>query len=114
MTAAALLAEVHQARVTLRLVDGKPKVGGNPAPELLGRLREHKAELVELLSGSRCRYCEAAIDWRQPSCIAFSDGTGAHLGCYEQAEVARLYAAAERALDWRRRHLRRGRVPPCR
>jgi hypothetical protein len=98
VTAAALLAEARAAEVTLRLVDGKPKVAGQPSPELLGRLRAAKAELVDLLSGTCCRHCGAAIDWRHPSCIAFQDGMGAHLRCYEDAEIARLHAAAERAL----------------
>jgi hypothetical protein len=31
--------------------------------------------------------------------VVFADSTAAHLACYEQAEVVRIRAAAERAAD---------------
>jgi hypothetical protein len=49
MSAAALLAEARAAGLSIRLADGKAKVAGNPSPDLLARLREVRAELIELL-----------------------------------------------------------------
>jgi hypothetical protein len=43
--AAALLREAAQVGVSVRLADGKAKVGGGPSPELLERLRAVKSEL---------------------------------------------------------------------
>jgi hypothetical protein len=71
---------------------------GRLGPELVAELRERKRQLLALLAGERCRYCEGAIEWRRPGGVAFADGTVAHLGCYEEAEVARLRAAAHRAV----------------
>jgi hypothetical protein len=51
-------------------------------------LRKHRGELIELLSGERCRYCGERIDWRRPGGVAFADGQAAHLGCFEQAEAS--------------------------
>ena len=45
-----------------------------------------------------CRYCGEPVDWTRPGGIAFHDGASAHVLCYEQAEVARIRAAAERAV----------------
>jgi hypothetical protein len=45
----------------------------------------------------RCRHCGSPINWRSPGPIAFADGSAAHGGCYEQAELER-HAAAQRAL----------------
>ena len=45
-----------------------------------------------------CRYCGVVVDWTRPGGIAFHDGANAHGLCYEQAEVARIRAAAERAV----------------
>ena len=78
MNAVALLAEAHAAGVTLRLADGTPKVGGDPPPDLLARLRAHKAELVELLRGDRCRHCSERMAWPGPAGLIFDDGTAAH------------------------------------
>ena len=85
--------------MTLRLVAGNPKVGGNPSPDLLARLRQHKPELIELLSGNACRYCGERIDWREPGARPFADDTAAHNGCWEDAEIDRLLAAGHRAVD---------------
>ncbi len=59
MTAVLVLRdEAEVTGVRLRLAkDGKVKVGGGAPPELLARLGEHKAELLELLSGRLCRHC---------------------------------------------------------
>jgi hypothetical protein len=45
-----------------------------------------------------CRYCGKVVDWTRPGGIAFHDAASAHVLCYEQAEVARILAAAERVL----------------
>ena len=56
--AVALRAEAEASGVRLRLVgDGKVKVAAGAPPELLARLRAHKAELAELLAGHFCRHC---------------------------------------------------------
>jgi hypothetical protein len=79
------------------LVVEAPK--GRLGPELVAELRDRKRQVLALLAGERCRYCEGAIEWRRPGGVTFADGTGAHLGCYEEAEVARLRAAARRAVE---------------
>ena len=95
MSAAALLRKLHEAGASVR-ADGGELVVRAPAGRLAAadveELRHHKPALLALLAGDRCRYCEGAIDWRRPSCIAFGDGTAAHVGCYEEAEAARFLA----------------------
>lgn len=49
MSPAALLAEARAAGLSIRLADGMAKLAGNPSPDLLARLREVRAELIELL-----------------------------------------------------------------
>jgi hypothetical protein len=98
MSAAALLAEARAAGLSIRLADKKAKLAGNPSPELLARLREVRAELIEILGGDRCRRCSERIAWPGPVGVVFGDGTAAHIGCFEEAEGERLMAAAARAL----------------
>jgi hypothetical protein len=63
-----------------------------PAPELLDRLRTHKAEILELLRGDRCRHCGGRLDYANDwGTRAFGDGSGANGGCY-------YLLAAERAM----------------
>jgi TubC N-terminal docking domain len=71
---------------------------GRLGPELAAELRERKRQVLALLAGECCRYCEGAVEWRRPGGVTFADGTVAHLGCYDEAEVARLRAAARRAV----------------
>jgi hypothetical protein len=101
--AAAALALTQEAGVQLRVDAGRLKVVGRPETvpaEVLATLREHKAEVVELLTGHRCRYCGRRLDWREPGvAIAFADGTGGCLRCYEAAEIARLLEAGRRAVE---------------
>jgi hypothetical protein len=59
-----------------------------PAPELLARLRAHKAVLLQVLTGHRCRECGETIDWRTPGAVAFADDAAAHLTCYERPRGA--------------------------
>lgn len=96
--ARALLAEAQAANVTVRLLDGLPRVYGNPSPDLLAQLRAHKAEITALLRGEVCRHCGGGIDWWRPAAVALADGTGAHVTCHEMAEIERLHRAAACAL----------------
>ena len=100
MSAARLLDEGRAAGLQLRVEDGRVRLSAAaaPSPELLARLRAHKAEIAALLRGDLCRHCGAPTEWSRPGCIAFVDGTAAHLGCYEQAEVTRLLAAGQRVV----------------
>jgi hypothetical protein len=41
------------------------RAAGAP-PELLARLREHKAALAELLTGHLCRHCGEVMNWPAP------------------------------------------------
>ncbi len=95
--AVALRAEAEASGVRLRLAgDGKVKASGATL-ELLGRLREHKAELAELLAGKVCRHCGGLIEDLRPGWVPFADGTAAHLGCHDAAEVERIRARAANA-----------------
>lgn len=100
MSAAALLMKLQDAGASVRAEEGDLVVTapyGVLSPLVVSELRERKPLVLEVLTGRRCRYCEGALDWRRPA-VAFADDTGAHLGCYEEAEVARLMAAAARAV----------------
>lgn len=96
MTAAAVLREASQDGVAIRLADGKPKVAGNPSPELLARLREFKPAIIEILKGDACRWCGVPLNWPRPVGITFADGTAECMMCAD-AEVERIWRAAERA-----------------
>jgi hypothetical protein len=98
VTAAAALREATLTGVTLRLgADGKAKVGGDVAPELLAWLREHRSEIVEILSADRCRWCGEPLAWPGPAGIMLADGTAECMPCAD-GEVWRLMAATERAV----------------
>jgi hypothetical protein len=100
LSAAALLAEVSAAGVSLRLIDGgKVRAAGAVPPALLDRLRERKAELVALLRGDACRHCGAPMAWPAPVGLVFGDGTAAHHACHEKAEVARIMRVARNAVS---------------
>jgi hypothetical protein len=100
--AVAALALAQEAGVRLRVDEGRLKVVGRPETvpaELLATLREHKAEVLELLTGHRCRYCGKRLDWREPgAAIAFADGSGGCVRCYEAAEITRLLEAGRRVV----------------
>ena len=100
MSAAVLLATLHGIGAEVA-ADGSELVVNAPAdrlaPELVMELRDRKPQVIALLNGETCIHCEGPIDWRRPTCVAFGDGTGAHLACYEEAELARLLAAGKRA-----------------
>jgi hypothetical protein len=95
--AVALLAEAEASGASLRLAgNGNVKAAGVPLP-LLARLREHKAELLELLAGHLCKHCGEVLNWPAPVGVMFADGTGAHHACHERAEVERIRARAANA-----------------
>jgi hypothetical protein len=100
--AVAALALAQEAGVRLRVDAGKLKIAGRPetvSAEVLATLRQHKAEVLELLAGHRCRYCAKRLDWREPgAAIAFADGSGGCVRCYEAAEIARLLEAGRRVV----------------
>jgi len=102
MSAAALLMKLQDGGASV-WAEGTELVVRAPSGRLAAadveELRHHKPALLALLAGDHCRYCEDRIDWRRPSCVAFGDGTSAHLGCYEEAAVARLLAAGSRAVE---------------
>ena len=86
MSAAALLRDVKAAgwRLSVHGADLCLETKGEPLPGLLARLREGKAELVALLQGAACLHCGQPIEWRRAG-VAFADGSGAHVACYEAA-----------------------------
>ena len=47
----------------------------------------------------RCRCCGDPVVWSRSGAVAFADGGSAHVACYEQAEAARIRAAAHRAVE---------------
>ncbi len=101
MSAAAvvLLAEAEASGANLRLAgNGNVRAAGVPLP-LLARLRQHKAELLELLTANACRHCGDPLAWPGPVGITFADGTGAHHACHERAEVERIRARAKNAVS---------------
>jgi hypothetical protein len=74
--AVALLAEAEAVGASLRAAgNGNVRAAGAPLA-LLARLREHKAELLELLTANACRHCGEVMNWPGPVGITFADGTG--------------------------------------
>ena len=95
--AVALLAEAEAVGASLRAAgNGNVRAAGAPLA-LLARLREHKAELLALLTANACRHCGEAMGWPGPVGITFADGTAAHLGCHDRAEVERYRRRAANA-----------------
>jgi hypothetical protein len=99
-SAADILREARAAGITLSLwrgfIDWRAEQG--PGESMLARLRNAKAELVEILGGDRCRHCSKRMTWPGPVGVVFGDGTAAHIGCFKEAEGERLMAAAARVL----------------
>jgi hypothetical protein len=68
MTAAEILEQAHAAGIGLAVVDGRLALRGNAPAELRAQIRQHKAELVELLAPVRsargpCVNCGAPVTW---------------------------------------------------
>lgn len=57
------------------------EAASEPSPELLARLRAHKAELVALLRGDACRHCARPMGWPDPRGVIYGDGTAEHHEC---------------------------------
>ena len=81
-------------------VAGRFRVGGQPVPQnrpaaLLAAFVTYRkrrfAGSVNVPRGpaGRCRYCSRPVTWVAPDGVAFGDGSAAHVGCYERAEVLR-------------------------
>jgi hypothetical protein len=68
---------------------GKAAKGGGTSPA---------AEPADPGPDHRCRHCGEPVDWTRPGGVAFADGGSAHVRCHDDAEVARLLAAADRAV----------------
>jgi hypothetical protein len=98
VSAAAALRDAIRAGVTLRLVGGTAKVAGDPSAELLARLREHKAEIVEILGGNRCRWCGEPLAWPGSAGVILADGAAECMCCADR-EVWRMTTAAKRAVS---------------
>jgi hypothetical protein len=91
VNAALALERARAAGLRLRVTGGDLRVRGQPSPELLAELREHKPGLVAILRGDRCRRCGDRLAWPGPTGVVYADGTAEHHAC-------RTWAAAERAL----------------
>jgi hypothetical protein len=100
VSAAALLREARQAGVNARLEGGTVRLSAAtpPPPELLATLREHRAEILAILSGDACRWCGAPLAWPAPVGITFDDGTSECMRCAD-AEVERIWRSAERVVN---------------
>jgi hypothetical protein len=84
LSALAVLAAAKAAGVRLAAEGGGLGVEADsePPPDLLAALRAHKLELVELLTGTRCKRCSEPIKDRGPRAwVPFADGTAAHDDC---------------------------------
>jgi hypothetical protein len=81
--AAVLLDEARRAGVHVYIEIGEVRLRAvaRPAPELLARLRAHKAELLALLRGDTCRRCGEPIQWPEPCGVIYGDGTAEHHAC---------------------------------
>ena len=79
-----------------RLVDGKPKVSGNPKPGLLARLREHKAAIAGILRGDACRHC--GDRWLGPARPASISPMAQPNAC--AAQIARLATSSPPPSVW--------------
>jgi hypothetical protein len=84
MSRADPVAIFHEARAAgFRFTHKNGRVICTPVPpaELLAKLRDHKAVLVELVRGDRCRACGETLDWQRSDGVIFADGTAEHHAC---------------------------------
>lgn len=83
MSAVAVLVEALAAGVRLRVDErGQVRAAGVITPDLLARLRAHKAELLELLRGDRCRGCGQRLAWPDAVGVVHGDGLASCFACY--------------------------------
>jgi hypothetical protein len=78
----------------------RPRSTAAGLPEVAGSTVSYEPPPAsELARSDRCRHCGELLDWRRPGAAPFADGSGAHVACYEQAEINRLLAAGRRAVE---------------
>ena len=102
MSALTALAMAQAAGVSLAAEgsDLRVEADSEPPADLLAALREHKPELVALLTGQACRRCGGAIDDRGVRAwIPFADNTAAHLECEDAWYVEDVMRRARNALS---------------
>jgi hypothetical protein len=100
VSALATLRRAREAGVTLTLQGARVDLAASfpPCVELLEALREHKAEIVEILNANRCRLCGEPMAWPGPVGVTLADGTAECMACFE-GEAWRILAAADRAVN---------------
>jgi hypothetical protein len=101
VSAAALLREARAIGLDFEQVDGRWRITGKPDPDLRDRLRDNRVELIEVLTGKRCRWCAVRLAWPGPAGIVYADGTAECQPCGD-AEVAvprALFADILRRID---------------
>ena len=100
MSALATLHRAREAGVTLTLCGGRVDLAAAypPCAELLEALREHKAEIVQILNANACRLCGEPLAWPRPVGVILGDGTAECMGCFE-AEAWRIVAAGDRVVN---------------
>jgi hypothetical protein len=80
VTAAELLSLARWAGLDLWLEGSEARVAAEVSPELLERLRDHRPELVEILTGRRCRCCSTRITVERPAALLLPGG---EVECFE-------------------------------
>ena len=66
---------------------------GRKSAELLFLLKAHKAELLGILTGDRCRFCGEEMAWPAAAGVVFGDRTAAHHACYAADTLRRAKQA---------------------
>jgi hypothetical protein len=99
MKPAALLREARRAGISFSTQDGAVCLAAvtQPSPDLIAALREHKGDVIAILSGNACRWCGEQLAWPRPVGVTFADGTAECHACAD-AEIERLWLAAERVV----------------
>ena len=72
---------------------------GAASPDLLAQLRAHKAELVEILTGWRCRHCGQRLAWPAPVGVTHGDGRASCFSCYYEQAAHRAVEAHDALVD---------------
>jgi hypothetical protein len=86
---AALLGEAEAAGCSFDVAGAGAKVRAEyrPPADLMTRLRRHKAEILELLRGDRCRRCGARMAWPEPVGVVHGDGRASCFACHHDAAL---------------------------
>ena len=87
MTAITVLRDAANLGVTVRLVDGRPKVEGRPGSELLDCLRHAKDGILEILTGTRCRLCGVVMSRPSFGMVTYDDDSVEHGWCRRQEDL---------------------------